>query len=111
MILVGIIAKNRDIIVGSLQQLGLVAIALNIATMGLGYLAAKFLKLNLAQSLAITIESGIQNGTLAIVIATSILKEPDMALPAAVYSLLMFVTGGIIMWYFGRRDSSEVETA
>ena len=49
--------------------------------------------------------SGIQNGTLAIVIAESILKIDDFALPAGVYSLIMFATGGIIMAYFGNRKT------
>ena len=105
-ILIGIIAANKDIIVSSFQKLGLVTLCLNVLTMGLGFVFGRLFKLNDKQSLTITIESGIQNGTLAIVIATSILKQADMALPAAVYSILMFVTGGFIMWYFGRKKEA-----
>ena len=102
-VLLGIILANKDIILPSLQQLGLVALSLNIATMLLGYVAARIFNLNLKQSLSVTIESGIQNGTLAIVIATSILMRADMALPASVYGILMFFTGGFIMYWFGKR--------
>ena len=59
--------------------------------------------LDLKQSLSITIESGIQNGTLAIVIAETILNQNEMALPAGVYSIMMFITGGLMMAYFGNR--------
>ena len=44
-----------------------------------------------------------RNGTLAIVIATSILQQSDLSLPAAIYSLVMFLPGGLMMWFFGRR--------
>ena len=74
--------------------------------MGLGFLTAKLFKLNLPQSISIAIESGIQNGTLAIVIANSILQQNDMSLPAAIYSLIMFLPGGLMMWYFGRRKET-----
>ena len=102
-ILVGIILANKDLLVDSFKELGLVTLSLNILTMGIGFLAARIFRLNVPQTLAISIESGIQNGTLAIVIATSILKQPDMALVAGVYSLIMFVSGGALMAWFGTR--------
>lgn len=104
-ILVAIILANRDRLVEYFAMLGASTLALNLLTMTLGFAAARLFKLNLKQSLSITIESGIQNGTLAIVIAESILKIDDFALPAGVYSLIMFATGGIIMAYFGNRKT------
>ncbi|MEC8637396.1 MAG: bile acid:sodium symporter family protein, partial [Bacteroidota bacterium] len=53
--------------------------------------------------ITITIESGIQNGTLAFVIATSILNNLEMGLPAGAYSIWMFITGGILMWRLGSK--------
>ncbi|MEM8524787.1 MAG: bile acid:sodium symporter family protein [Bacteroidota bacterium] len=103
LVMVGIIAGNREMILPALKSVGLVTILLNILTMGVGYLAAKLFQLNLKQSISIIIESGIQNGTLAIVIATTILKQNDMSIPPALYSLLMFFTGGFLMWWFGKR--------
>ncbi|MFK7948084.1 MAG: bile acid:sodium symporter family protein [Saprospiraceae bacterium] len=102
-ILVAIIISERERLIEYFVALSGATLALNIATMLLGYIAARLFKLNLKQSLSITIESGVQNGTLAIVIAESILNEAEMALPAGVYSILMFVTGGILMAYFGNR--------
>ncbi|MEN0050211.1 MAG: bile acid:sodium symporter family protein [Bacteroidota bacterium] len=103
LVMVGIIAANKEMILPALKSVGLVTILLNVVTMGMGYLAAKLFQLNLKQSISIIIESGIQNGTLAIVIATTILKQNDMSIPPALYSLLMFFTGGFLMWWFGKR--------
>lgn len=105
-VVLGIILANRDIIVSSFKSSGLVALLLNVTTMATGYFSARIFKLNLKQSISITIESGIQNGTLAIVVALSILNRMELSIPGVVYSLLMFFTSGFLMWYFGRRKES-----
>jgi BASS family bile acid:Na+ symporter len=102
LIVAGIIAANVDVIREHYQALTGVTLALNVLTMGLGFGVATLVSLKTEQVLTISIESGIQNGTLAIVIATSILKQGDMALPAGFYSLVMFVTGGAMMYYGAR---------
>lgn len=107
-VLAGVILANKEHLVPYMRQTGPVTLLLNLLTMTAGFLTAKAFKLNLRQSISITIESGIQNGTLAIVIATSILKEMDMSIPAATYSLLMFLTGGFLMWVFGKRKEEQV---
>ena len=73
----------------------------------IGFYSAKIFKLNMAQSISVSIESGIQNGTLAIFIALSILGNSEMSITPAIYSLIMFGTGGFMMYYFGRRNSSN----
>ncbi|MFK7981307.1 MAG: bile acid:sodium symporter family protein [Saprospiraceae bacterium] len=107
-ILISIIATNTDIIDQYLFEFGTVSLLLISTTMGLGFLTAKLFKLNLPQSISISIESGIQNSTLAIVIANSILQRNELSLPAAIYGLLMFLPGGLMMWYFGRRKEELV---
>ena len=102
-VLAGIIAANRDTIIPSFKKIGHVALLLNLTTMALGYYSSRLFKLSLKRTITITIESGIQNGTLAIVIALTILNKMEMSIPGAVYSLIMFFTGGFIMWYFGKR--------
>jgi BASS family bile acid:Na+ symporter len=68
-----------------------------------GFLVGKLCGLPVAQQVCIAIEVGIQNGTLAIAITAGLLGNADMAVPAAVYSLLMYVTGfGAIL--YGRRS-------
>ncbi len=106
-ILVGIIAANKQVIVDHFAQLAGVTIALNVITMLVGYGAARLGKLTGPQIRTISIEAGIQNGTLAVVIATSILKQEAMALPGGVYSLVMFVTGGIMMCLGSRQFAKE----
>ena len=107
-ILISIIATNTETIRLYFFEFGGVSLFLNIVTMGLGFLTAQYFQLNLPQRISIAIESGIQNSTLAIVIATSILQQGDLALPAAIYGLIMFLPGGFMMWYFGGRKQNNI---
>jgi BASS family bile acid:Na+ symporter len=106
LIFIAVVAANLKFLGDAMKQVGLVTLALNVATMSLGYLTARLFKLNLKDSISITVESGIQNGTLAIVIATTILNNLEMSIPIVAYSIWMFVTGSILMWYFGKRKDS-----
>ena len=103
LIFIAVVAANVKFLGNAMKHVGLVTLLLNIATMGLGYLTARLFKLNLKDSISITVESGIQNGTLAIVIATTILDNLQMTIPIVAYSIWMFVTGSILMLYFGKR--------
>jgi BASS family bile acid:Na+ symporter len=106
-VLLGVILANKHNIISYFKSVGLVVFGLNLITMAIGYYSSRIFKLNLKQTISITIESGIQNGTLAIVIATSILQQSSMSIPAAAYSLVMFLTTGVLMWKFGNRKSNE----
>mgnify|MGYP000916148679 CR=1 FL=1 len=99
LVIIGLILKKKENLIPYLKQAGLIALALNLATMLIGFVAAKLAKLNLAQSITISIESGIQNGTMAIAIASGILMNENYAIAPAVYSLIMFFSGGIIIAY------------
>ena len=90
-----------------MKEVGLVTLLLNIITMSLGYLTARLLKLDLKSAISITIESGIQNGTLALVIATTILNNVEMGIPTGAYAIWMFITGGILMWQLGKRPDVD----
>lgn len=103
LVFIAVIAANSDKLVDGMKAAGLVTLTLNLATMGLGYLTARLFKLTLNNAISITIESGIQNGTLAFVIATSILNNVEMGIPTGAYSIWMFLTGGILMWKLGKR--------
>lgn len=96
-VIIALVLKKKEDIIPYLQQAGLATLALNLATMCVGFLTAKLFRLNLAQSLTISIESGIQNGTMAIAIASGILMNENYAIAPAVYSLIMFLTGGVII--------------
>jgi BASS family bile acid:Na+ symporter len=87
-------------------QVGLSVVLLNTVSMLVGFYLSKLLKLNSRQQICIAIEVGIQNGTLAIAITAGLLNNPDMAVPAAIYSLFMNVTGLIAINY-GRKLAAK----
>ncbi|WP_299606267.1 bile acid:sodium symporter family protein [uncultured Aquimarina sp.] len=98
LVIVGILVKEKDNFLSYLQEAGLVAFLLNILTMAIGYYSAKLFKVHHKGAISIGIESGIQNGTLAISIAIAILHNTSYAIAPAVYSLLMFFTGGLAIF-------------
>jgi BASS family bile acid:Na+ symporter len=67
-----------------------VATAFCLLSLGIGYAVPRLLKIEKPQAVATAFEVGIHNATLAIVVAQSVLALPEMALPAAVYGILMF---------------------
>jgi len=97
LIIAGLLLKERDNVLGFFFQVGGVTLTLNLLTMALGYAIAILGKLNQSSARAITVEVGIQNGTLAIAVATTLLNSPDMAIPAAIYALIMFATSGVFI--------------
>ena len=99
LVIIGIVLKEKSNLVSYFQQAGLIALTLNIVTMAIGLFSAKIAKLSQKQAVSISIESGIQNGTMAIAIATVSLSNTAFAIAPAVYSLIMFFTGGIIIAY------------
>jgi bile acid:Na+ symporter, BASS family len=108
-IIVGAILKNKKDIVDFFIQAGPVALLLNVATLLLGYVTSIIFGLSLPQRRTVSIESGIQNGTLAIAIAASILKNPQMSIPPAIYSLIMFFTAGILIFSVSGKKGEEAK--
>ena len=109
LVIIGIVIKERENFVSYFQQAGLVALALNVATMTVGYFSSRIFKIIDKRAVSISIESGIQNGTLAITIAVVLLGNSEFAIAPAIYSLLMFFTGGVAIYYGLRRaKASEV---
>jgi BASS family bile acid:Na+ symporter len=94
MVIAATVLKERANIVEFFRQVGMAALAFNLASMAVGYLAPLMLRLPRRQAVAIGMEIGIHNGTLAIAIASSplLLNNSTMAIPPAIYSLIMFFT-------------------
>jgi BASS family bile acid:Na+ symporter len=93
------ILKERENLVQYFIEAGPAALALNLSTLALSFLMAKWTGLPFRQGLTIAIESGIQNGTLGITIAATLLVNSVMSIPSAIYSLLMFGTAAlVILW-------------
>lgn len=93
------VLANREIFVQSFRDVGHIALALNVGMLLIGYYTSRFLQLSQPQSITISVESGIQNGTLGIMIASTLLHNNVIAIPPAIYSLIMFLTAGIIIAY------------
>ncbi|GAB2778214.1 bile acid:sodium symporter family protein [Rhabdobacter roseus] len=92
------LAKEKENLGEFFRLAGPATLLLNLLTMGVGYGTARLGQLSTKQSLTIAIESGIQNGTLGIAIASTLLQNAAMSVPSAIYSLLMFLTSiGIIL--------------
>jgi len=109
LIVVGISVKNISEMGSYFAQAGLATLLLNVICMVVGYGAAKLANLNEAQSKAIGIEVGFQNGTLAIVIALTILNSTEMAIAATTYSIVMFITGALFAWVLNRKSKTPIE--
>lgn len=104
LILITLIIMAWDIIVAHFVELAGICFLLNASTLLLGFVASKLFALPRPQAISIAVESGIQNTSLAFVMALSILDNYEYGVPAAIYGLLMFVSGGLIMFIFGRRS-------
>lgn len=100
LIIVGLLAKERANVASFFVQVGWVTLTLNVLTMALGFAIATLTKLDRPSAKSITVEVGIQNGTLAIAIASApaFLNNPTMAIPAAIYALIMYPTSAAFAW-------------
>ena len=85
-------------IMGYIQQAGLIAFVLNIIMMLVGYYIAKFLASGVAQRRSISLECGLQNGTLAVFVASQLFNDIAFLIPTATYAIIMFITS--IMFVF-----------
>ena len=113
LVIIGIVIKEKENFVSYFQQAGIVALLLNVSTMVVGYFSARLFRITDRRALSISIESGIQNGTLAITVAVVLLGSTEFAIAPAIYSLLMFFTGGVVIYIGLRRDKkhSAIEAA
>jgi BASS family bile acid:Na+ symporter len=101
------ILKERENLVQYFIEAGPAALALNLSTLALSFAMAKWTGLPFRQGLTIAIESGIQNGTLGITIAATLLVNSVMSIPSAIYSLLMFGTAALVILWGNKVDSAS----
>lgn len=104
LIIVGALAKNWEVFSSNVGTLGPVAILLNVVLLAAGLVIAKMIRLDRKDASTISIESGVQNGTLAIAVGSIVAGAggdvlPPATLPAAVYSITMyFVCVPFVLW-------------
>tara|TARA_A100001011_G_scaffold69088_2_gene70459 strand:+ start:6637 stop:7446 length:810 start_codon:yes stop_codon:yes gene_type:complete len=105
-VLIGAIIKEKDFIIEYYQQTGLATLSLNIIMLLIAWLLATIFGSGVKQKISISIECGLQNGTLAIAVATLLFGGGPTTIAAATYSVTMFVTAVVFVLFLRRRYSS-----
>ena len=96
-VFISIWVEEWDRIISFITRAGLVAFILNITMIFIGYYMAKYLASGLEQRKCISLECGLQNGTLAVFVATQLFDDIVFMVPTAAYALIMFVTSIIFV--------------
>ncbi|WP_076536645.1 bile acid:sodium symporter family protein [Shewanella sp. UCD-KL21] len=100
---------QQDIVIDALINTGPVSLILNISTMALGYYSSQWFGLNLAQRTSITIEVGLQNSTLSMFMALTLLANYKMSFTPAIYTLIMLFTAGVLVKILGSKFKNQHE--
>ena len=103
LVLIGAILAERQNLVEYFAQTGLVVLILNILMMTIAYYWAKLFSSGRPQLKAISLECGLQNGTLAIFVGTSVFGGGLYIVPAATYSVIMYLTSLIFIYFIRKR--------
>ena len=90
--------EEKDNILNYLAQAGLAVLILNVVMMTLAYFIAKKFVSGIAQQKCIALECGLQNGTLAVFVATLMFDDIAYIIPTAAYALIMYITGFIFIY-------------
>ena len=96
------VVKNWPLLRDNFSTLAPFAVLLNVSMLGVGFAVAWAARLPSRQSVTLGIETAVQNAALALVIASTVLKEDAMAIPGAVYGVLMYA-GGLVFALAMRR--------
>ncbi len=90
--------EELENIMGYIKQAGLITLVLNIVMMFIGYYVAKFLASGVSQRKSISLECGLQNGTLAVFVASQLFSDIAYLIPTATYAIVMFITSIIYVF-------------
>lgn len=95
--------EEWDNIISFIVRAGTITLALNIIMMMVGYYVAKVFATGIKQQKAISLECGLQNGTLAVFVSTQIFDEMVYMVPTAAYALIMFITSIIFVFIIRKK--------
>jgi bile acid:Na+ symporter, BASS family len=98
-----ILQREWPLVVAHYQVVGSICLVFNLLSMAVGYWAGRLSRLTEGQNRAIAFEIGVHNSTLAMYLALVVLNDGGMAIPAAIYSLLMFATAALFGWWVARK--------
>ena len=102
LVLLGAVLAERENVVSYFAQAGFITLLLNLIMMFIAFYISKTLISNVSQQRAITLECGLQNGTLALVVANVFFDGGAYLIPAATYSLIMYATALPYIYYLRR---------
>ena len=98
LVIIGAVIKYQSDVVNYFKQAGLITLILNILMMIIAFYIGKFFASSIKQAKTFVFELGLQNGTIAIFVADSIFGGGAFIIPAATYSLIMFLTSIIFVY-------------
>ena len=104
LVIVGTVAKERAHVLEYFEQVGLAALAFNLVNLAAGFLVPLVARLPRRQAISLGMQLGIYNGPLAMTVAgaPTLLNDTTMAIPSAIYSLIMLVNAGALCLLLGR---------
>jgi BASS family bile acid:Na+ symporter len=110
-LIVGIVVSERELLATALPQVGPAMLAFNLLAVAAGYASGRLGGLHARDTVTVAIEVGIRNSTLAILIALTLLQSPALAIPGAVYGLVMYASAAALI-VVGRRQarSATIDT-
>ena len=109
--IVAALAQSFDVLTANMGRLGGITLLLSMSSLAVGYFVPRLFRVSRRQSIASAMEIGIHNCTLAIIVAVSVIGNEVMAVPAAVYGVLMFVPAGIVAYLLSRRAEPTAQPA
>lgn len=107
LVILALVIQNWDVIVNDGPRFAPAFIVLNVAALVVGYIVPKLVKIDEVQTVTIAIETGIQNSTVAITVALTILNNNEMAVIPGLYAIWMYVTGFALAFLMARRNASN----
>lgn len=112
LVILALIIQNWDVIVRDGPRFAPAFIVLNVASLIVGYFVPKFAGINYTQAMTIAIETGLQNSTVSITVAITLLNNNDMAVIPGLYAIWMYVTGfALAFWMVRRSPTMEAAAA
>ena len=106
LVIAALVIQNWDVIVRDGPRFAPAFIVLNVASLIVGYFVPKFLGIDYVQAMTIAIETGLQNSTVSITVALTLLNNNDMAIIPGLYAIWMYVTGFALAYIMTRRSRS-----
>lgn len=106
-IIVSVTIREKQLLADYFAIIGLPVLLFNLLSLACGYFIPRLLNIEKRQAIAIGMEIGIHNGTLAIYIALSVLANSSMSVPPAIYSLLMFFTAAMFGYLVKNKSSVQ----